>query len=98
LLALYRYYHDTQQMWASVYRDMEKVPALAEPMAGFEGYLEAVRKELLADWAPCNSTQLRATLGHAVRFSTWQSLAEQGLGRTAMAELVCAWVCAGVGR
>ncbi len=92
LLALYRYYQDTQQMWASLYRDMEKVPALGEPMAGFEGYLEAVRKELLADWAPCNSRQLQATLGHALRFSTWQSLAEQGLSRTAMAELVCAWI------
>ena len=97
LLALYRYYQDTQQMWASLYRDMEKVPALGEPMAAFEGYLEAVRKKLLADWAPCKSRQLQATLGHALRFSTWQSLAKQGLSSTAMAELVCAWVCAGAG-
>jgi AcrR family transcriptional regulator len=97
LLALYRYYQDTEKMWASVYRDLEKVPALSEPMAGFEGYLSAIRKELLADWAPCKSRQLRATLGHALRFSTWQSLAGQGLGRAAMADLVCAWVRAAAG-
>lgn len=97
LLELYCYYEDTRQMWASVYRDMEKVPALDEPMAGFEGYLEAVRKDLLADWAPRSSRQLRATLRHALRFSTWQSLAEQGLSHRAMAGLVCAWVCAAAG-
>lgn len=92
LFALYRYYRDTQKMWTAAYRDVEKVPALEEAMAGFEDYLAAVRKELLADWAPCESKQLRATLAHALRFSTWRSLAKQRLGHRAMAELVCAWV------
>ena len=92
LLALYRYYRNTEKMWTAAYRDMDKVPALDEAMASFESYLAAVRKELLADWAPRESKRVRATLGHALRFSTWRSLAKQRLSGTAMADLVCAWV------
>jgi AcrR family transcriptional regulator len=92
LLALYTYYQGTAPMWTSLYRDMGKVPALNEPMAKFEGYLSGVKKELLAEWMPSKSRQLRATVGHGLRFSTWQSLAEQRLGRAAMADLVCEWI------
>lgn len=97
LLALYRYYRDTAGMWDSVYRDRAKLPVLDDIMAGFEDYLTAVRDDLLSVWAPRKSRQLRATLGHALRFSTWQSLAGQGLGVTAAAELVSAWVSAAAG-
>lgn len=93
LLALYRYYRETEKMWTSVYRDLEKVPALTEVMAGFDAYLAVVAKAMLSGW-PRKSRRLTATLSHAVRFSTWQSLAAQGLGDKAMAELVCAWASA----
>jgi AcrR family transcriptional regulator len=92
LLALYKYYESTAQMWTSLYRDVGKVDALNEPMVGFEGYLAAAKKELLAGWANNRSRRLQATAAHALGFSTWQSLTEQGLSRTAMADLVCSWM------
>lgn len=94
LLAFYRYYRTTEKMWTAAYRDLDRVPALAEPMAGFDRHLATVRKALLADWAPRDPKRLRATLGHALRFSTWQSLAGEKLGSTAMADLVCTWISA----
>jgi len=94
LLALYRYYRRTGRMWTSVYRDLEDIPALQSKMERFQAYLDAVRDDLLAAWSPPRGTrrQLRAVLGHAVRFSTWQSLQEEGLSDTSMAELVSGWV------
>jgi AcrR family transcriptional regulator len=95
LLAMYQYYRETQSMWASVYRDAEKMPAVADALLGFEDYLAASRKALLAAWAPRRSKRLVATLAHAVRFSTWQSL--NTLTDAAMADLVSAWVSAAAG-
>lgn len=94
LRALYAYYAKTAEMWASVYRDVDQVAAVAEVMQAFEDYLETARADLLAAWAPRRSKRLRATLGHALRFSTWQSLNAQGLSPRAMADLVGAWVLA----
>jgi len=73
LLAPYRYYRGNRKMWRAVDRDVEKVPALEAPLAVFEAYLTEVRTLLLADWEPSRSPLLQATLGHALRFSTWSS-------------------------
>ena len=94
LHALYRYYADTAGMWASVYRDVDRVAAVAEVMKGFEDYLEALKADLLGEWSPRRSKRLRASLGHALRFSTWQSLDAQGLGAREMADLASSWVAA----
>ena len=94
LHALYSYYRDTQKMWTSVYRDAEKVAALAGPIAAFEGYLAGVKTALLAGWPARKSKRAAATLGHALQFTTWRSLAAQRLGDRAMADLVCSWLCA----
>lgn len=95
LLALYRYYENTQGMWTVAYRDIDKLPALQAAMAGFGDYLSAVHKALMAAWAPSRSKRLAATLEHALQFSTWQSLSDLGLSRAAAAKLVCAWALAG---
>jgi AcrR family transcriptional regulator len=92
LFALYGYYHDTAEMWASVYRDIGQMTAIAEVMKGFEDYLEASRRDLLGEWAPRRSKRLHASLGHALRFSTWQSLDAEGLGAREMADLVSEWI------
>lgn len=90
--ALYDYYSETRGMWSSVLRDVGKVAALDRVMSSFDEYLAALARSVLGNWAPRKSKRLRATIGHALRFSTWQSLEEQGLGRTAMAELVASWI------
>jgi len=98
LLALYDYYADTQGMWRSLYRDLGQVVALDEPMRQFHDYLEDVGKALLSVYAPRRSQRLRATIGHALRFSTWESLNAQRLSPVAMAAVVCAWLRAAAGR
>lgn len=83
----------TQEMWRSpLYRDVGQMEALDEPMQSFDDYLAAVKKTVLSCWGPRRSKRLRATVGHPLRFSTWQSLHEQGLGHKAVATLVCAWI------
>lgn len=97
LFALYGYYRDTAEMWTSVYRDIDQMTAVAEVMKGFEDYLRASGKDLLGEWAPRRSKRLRASLGHSLRFSTWQSLNAEGLGTREMADLVSAWVASAAG-
>ena len=97
LAALYTYYKDTRTMWSSLYRDLETTPALAEPMAQFESYLLSVENALMADWSPKRSRRVRATIRHAVRFSTWKSLSNQPLAQKAITDLVCDWIEAAAG-
>lgn len=94
--ALYRYYRRTAGMWTAAYRDAGKVPALADPMEKFAAYLATIRKDLLRELDPpkASKRQVGAALGHAVRFSTWQSLSDQHLTDAAMARLVTAWMVA----
>jgi AcrR family transcriptional regulator len=92
LLALYGYYARTQGMWRSVYRDLGQLETLAAPMQVFEDYLATVGDAILAACGTGRSRRLRATVAHALRFSTWHSLDAQGLGPGSMAELVCGWI------
>jgi len=99
LAALYAYYAKTQQMWTSLYRDLGQLPALDAPMAQFQAYLDGTRDALFAELGPPRSKRLRATLGHSLAFSTYASLAAQGIGPKAMAGLACDWiVAAGAGQ
>jgi len=92
LTALYAYYRKTQTMWSSLYRDLETTPALAGPMSQFDSYLSAVEGALLAGWTSKPSRKLRATVRHVLRFSTWESLAQQRLGQQAITDLACEWI------
>ena len=94
LHAFYTYYQETAEMWTSIYRDKDRMASVAEVMEGFEYHLETVEKDLHAAWAPRRSKQLRASIAHALHFSTWQSLDSQGLNARDMAALVSAWVAA----
>lgn len=94
LLAFYRYYRETEKMWASVYRDADKVEALKGPMQQFEGYIDAVTDDLVTAWNRTHTTkkQLQVTLRHALRFSTWQSLKSAKLKDEKVAELIKTWL------
>jgi AcrR family transcriptional regulator len=92
LLALYAYYEDTQRMWRSLYRDLGQIEALDAPMREFDQYLDSVSDALLAANGSRRSKRLQATVGHAVRFSTWASLSELGLEPKTAATLVCEWI------
>jgi AcrR family transcriptional regulator len=94
LLAFYRYYHRTQSMWVSSYRDVANVEALHKPMEEFEAYLDAVRDELLKAWKTKAGTKnrIKAILRHGLRFSTWQSLNEELQNDEKIADLMSIWL------
>lgn len=96
LEALYGYYRRTARMWTAAHRDVDRVPSLAEPMEQFAGHLDRNAKVLLTALAPPRHRRKRvaATLGHALEFATWKSLADRGLGDKAIAALVSDWIAA----
>lgn len=95
--ALFDYYSRTERMWASVYRDADEMEEVREVLAGFEAYLDDAADSLLGEWAPRRSRRLKATIRHALRFSTWQSLVTAGLTNQGMARLVTDWIRAAAG-
>lgn len=94
LLAVYRYYRQTERMWTVAYRDVEQVEALHAPMAQVEAYFDGMRDALLAAWqqGKAQKKPLSATLRHALRFATWQSLRQERLSDKKMTELVMSWL------
>jgi len=92
LLALYAYYDETQAMWRSLHRDRATMAALDAPMRAYDDYLAVLAAIILRDWRPGRSKRLRATIGHALQFTTWQSLQAQGLSNKAIGELVGEWI------
>ena len=94
LAAFYRYYRRTQRMWAASHRDEAEVVAMQEPMAQFRAYLDSIRGDLLKALAPGKRERraIAATLKHALAFTTWESLSEDGLSDDAMIDLVMGWI------
>jgi len=94
LLAFYRYYRRTRQMWDASYRDVHRVAALQPPMAEFETYLDRVRDDLVNVWKLTAQAKddLALTLRHGLRFSTWQSFSNEKLKDEGMVELVESWL------
>jgi AcrR family transcriptional regulator len=94
LLAFYRYYRSTEEMFKVAYRDVEKVEALQAPMGQFEAYIDQVRDDLVACWKVKseNKKSLALTLRHCLRFSTWASLKNENLSDKKITELVMDWI------
>jgi AcrR family transcriptional regulator len=71
---VYRYYAETEAMTASISRDAQVAPDRIG--SSFEVFHSAARRQVLEAWrsGPGRTARLRAAIGHALRFSTWQSL------------------------
>ena len=92
--AVYRYYRETETMSANVLRDAKTIPALAAILEQGRGaFLGAIRDDLAFAWergGPANR-RLRAALGLALRFETWQALARgEGMSDEDAADLAIA--------
>lgn len=96
LRAIYGYYRRTDSMWRLVYRDMDQVPAMQEPLDAFHDYLGAIRDNLVTCWQPKGrkSRILKATVGHLLSFCTWDSLNRQQMNDKQMVDLGLRWVAA----
>lgn len=73
---LYRWYEQTEDMWANVFRDAELVDAIPENLQPLEEYLEEARRRLAAG-RPRRKT-VAAAIAHALDFRTWRSLTRDG--------------------
>lgn len=94
LYVLYRYYSGTKGMWASVLRDAPDMPVLDAPVGDYRAFIGGLAAILVERLTPPLSRRAfaAATLDHAVRFTTWQSLEEAGLDDAAKADLVAGWL------
>jgi AcrR family transcriptional regulator len=93
LLAFYDYYGRGQDMLAHVERDAPRLPALAAVLSPWFEFVAVTRAGLLKGWTAQGRrrTRLAATISHALRFDTWQSLArDEALGDADAAELMVA--------
>ena len=92
LAELYGFYERTEQMLDNLTRDEALVPTVKRTFSGFRGYLAAAQEVLMGGRRMRGRARERvaAAVGHALAFSTWQSLVrEQGLTSDQAAELMC---------
>jgi AcrR family transcriptional regulator len=92
---LYGFYARAAPMLENLIRDEQTVPVVRERFGAFHGYLAAAADMLMAGRRSRGAARrrLRASLGHALAFSTWRSLVvEQGLDPAEAAGLMCALV------
>jgi AcrR family transcriptional regulator len=76
LCEIYAYYRSAGTMMENVLRDEAAVPVLTEVLGRFRGYLAAVHEVLMTDRKSRGATRrkTRAAIGHALAYTTWQSL------------------------
>lgn len=88
---IYAYYRRTAPMIGNLLRDEATVKAIREPFRAFHDYLAGARDALLAGRGLRGHRRRRAVAaaGHALAFTTWQSLTvEQGLTDAEAAQLM----------
>lgn len=93
LTDLYRFYRAGESMLTHVYRDMPTYPEpIRQDVVRRDNQLCAVLLKPFAASGP-RRRRLRALIGHAASFSTWQSLcAEQGMSNREAVEAMTALV------
>jgi AcrR family transcriptional regulator len=93
----YAYYRLVGPMLANVLRDEESMPIISEMLSGYRDYLTAVQHTLMRGRRLRGRARhrVRAAIGHALAFSSWQSLThEQGLDDAQASELMSLLVTA----
>jgi AcrR family transcriptional regulator len=94
---LFAFYRRTESMLENLFRDEKTMPVIQERFAAFRGYLATARDTLMAGRKLRGVARRRtqAAIGHAITFSTWESLVkEQGLTDADAATLLRALVAA----
>jgi AcrR family transcriptional regulator len=100
LSEMYAFFRRTEAMLETTSRDSPLVEAMARPRAAFLGYLAAAADAIVAgrpERGPARG-RVRAAVGHAISFATWQSLVrQQGLDDAEAVALMAAMI-EGAGR
>jgi AcrR family transcriptional regulator len=94
LTAHYDYYAGTRRMWFVAYRDVDTVKPIQPTIAQTDAHLGEVANSLAAAFRAKGGTRrhLTATLRHALAYSTWASLEENGLDTRGKVALVAQWL------
>lgn len=87
---IYAYHRQTEVMMARAAIDVPQMPVLADVLSPMFAYWENVANLLAAPWAgEENTARNRAAIGHAIAFTTWQSLVrKEGLTEEAAIDLL----------
>lgn len=94
--AFYDYFARTRRMWTVSFRDVAEVPALQQPMADVAAFLGGVADDLISAFGKAaDRDDVAATIRHALHFSTWAELDDQGLDNERKIEVVTHWLCSG---
>jgi AcrR family transcriptional regulator len=91
LKELYAYYGRTEEMLDKLLRDAPSVPIVNDLMGGFRVFLDAAAGMLMKGRSARGNSRrrLRAAIGHALTFRTWQDLSRaQGLSDRQAVELM----------
>jgi AcrR family transcriptional regulator len=92
---LYAFFGRTEGMLEKTSRDAPLVASMARPVAAFRAYMEAIVDAVIAGRPERGEARrrVRAAIGHAISFPTWQSLVrEQGLEDAEAVAVVAAMV------
>jgi AcrR family transcriptional regulator len=87
---VYPWFRRNEQMLANLLRDEDSVPVVRERFAVFHALLAAIEEMLLAGRGVRGNARRRsaAAIGHALAFTTWQSLSRRGLSDAEAADLM----------
>jgi AcrR family transcriptional regulator len=88
---LYAYYRGAGDMLDKLLRDEATVPMVANLFAAYHQFMAAITETLMRGRGLRGKARdrVRAAIGHAISFRTWQQLTdEQGLGDAEAAELM----------
>jgi len=92
---MYTLFHRTEGMLEKTSRDASVVAAMAKPVAAFRDYLDAAVAAIVAGRPERGEARrrVRAAVGHAISFPTWQSLVRrQGLDDAGAVAMMAAMV------
>jgi AcrR family transcriptional regulator len=97
---LYAYYERTEPMLSNVLRDADLVDSARDSVAPLNAYLEEAADVLTSGRQARGRRRqlLRGAVRHALAFSTWRSLSDNGVGRSDAARLSTALVEAAAGQ
>jgi AcrR family transcriptional regulator len=94
---IYGYWRRTERMMENLIRDEETNANVKRHFGAFRVYMDAARDTLMQGRRERGGSRsrVRAAIGHALAFTTWQSLVRvQGLGNSQAVDLMTAMVAA----
>jgi AcrR family transcriptional regulator len=92
---LYAYYGRAEGMLEKVLRDEATMPTVRQMLGGYRDYVAAAHDTLMVGRSSRGGARVRAAVGHALAFTSWQSLTrEQGLKDSQATELMCRLIVA----